>query len=83
MSMVLNWIHYVINLSLSPTPLVPCLAVTPQNCALDFGEQIYKDFSWIFENVYSNQMKMIKTGCKISNNDIKINLQIVETIFWH
>ena len=28
-----------------------------------------------------NQMKIIKTGCKMSNNDIRNNLKFVETIF--
>ena len=35
---------------------------------------------WMF--IVLNQIKIIKTCCKISNNDIKINIRIVEIIFW-
>ena len=32
---------------------------------------------------HSNQMKIIKTGLKIANNNIRNNQKIVETILWH
>ena len=32
-----------------------------------------------FLDVQGSQMKIVQTGCKISNNDIIINLKIVET----
>ena len=34
-------------------------------------------------DVHGKNEKCVKTGSKISNNDIRINLKIVETIFWH
>ena len=48
-----------------------------------FLELIHLIVMKIFLDVHGDQMKIIKTGCKVSNGDIRINLQIVETTFWH
>ena len=40
-------------------------------------------FMKVFLDVHGNQMKIVKTGSKISNKDISISLKIVETISWH
>ena len=55
---------------------------TQKLCILFFGAYSII-FMKVFLDVHGNQMKIVKTGCKILNNDSTNNLKIVETISWH
>ena len=80
--MVLKWIiTYVYLYIFSNTMIIPFVSHNQKLCTW-FVEHTYFSWKTFWMFIVLNQMKIIKTCCKLSNNDITIFIKIVETIFW-